>query len=59
MDYYDKHGVAAPDDMIDRLRAFDAVFLGAVGYPSRAPDHITLEPLIRMRQVASCLCFIF
>jgi tartrate dehydrogenase/decarboxylase/D-malate dehydrogenase len=49
-DYYDLHGKAAPDDMIETLRPFDAVFLGAVGYPSRCPDHITLEPLIRMRQ---------
>jgi tartrate dehydrogenase/decarboxylase/D-malate dehydrogenase len=49
-DYYDKHGKAAPDDMIETLRPYDAVFLGAVGYPSRLPDHITLEPLIRMRQ---------
>ena len=32
------------------LRPYDAVFLGAVGFPSRYPDHITLEPLIRMRQ---------
>jgi tartrate dehydrogenase/decarboxylase/D-malate dehydrogenase len=49
-DYYDVHGKAAPDDMIDTLKRFDAIFLGAVGFPSRCPDYITLEPLIRMRQ---------
>lgn len=49
-DYHDETGKAAPDDMIDTLRGHDAVFLGAVGYPSRLEDHITLEPLIRMRQ---------
>ena len=32
------------------LKPYDAIFLGAVGFPSRYPDHITLEPLIRMRQ---------
>ena len=49
-DYYDKTGTVAPDSMIDTLLGHDAVFLGAVGYPSRLEDHITLEPLIRMRQ---------
>ena len=49
-DYYDAHGKACPDDMVQTLRGYDAVFLGAVGWPERQPDHITLEPLIRMRQ---------
>eukprot|EP00941_MAST-03F_sp_MAST-3F-sp1_P003305 g3305.t1 len=49
-DYFDKTGKAAPDDMTDTLQSHDAIFLGAVGYPERLPDHITLEPLIRMRQ---------
>lgn len=49
-DYYDQHGVVAPVDLIDILCGFDAIFLGAVGFPSRLPDHITLEPLIRIRQ---------
>ena len=39
-----------PDDMLELLRPFDAVFLGAVGWPEARPDHVTLEPLIRMRQ---------
>lgn len=41
---------AAPDDFLDRLREFDAVYLGAVGDPAVMPDHISLAPLIRMRQ---------
>ena len=32
------------------LRGFDAIFLGAVGWPARLPDHVTLAPLIRLRQ---------
>ena len=48
--YFDTHGVAAPADMIATLRQFDAVFLGAVGWPEKQADHVTLEPLIRMRQ---------
>jgi tartrate dehydrogenase/decarboxylase / D-malate dehydrogenase len=50
MAYYDKHGQVVPDDFLDRLRGFDAIFLGAVGWPPRLPDHVTLAPLIRMRQ---------
>ena len=49
-DYYDKHGVIAPSDYLEQVRPFDAIFLGAVGFPSRLADHITLEPLIGMRQ---------
>ena len=49
-DYYDKHGVVAPDDYIEQLRPFDAIYLGALGFPSRLPDHITLVPIIQIRQ---------
>jgi tartrate dehydrogenase/decarboxylase/D-malate dehydrogenase len=50
MAHYDRHGRVAPDDFLETLRRFDAVFLGAVGWPARLPDHITLAPLIRLRQ---------
>ncbi|CAK0801944.1 unnamed protein product [Prorocentrum cordatum] len=49
-DYYDKHGKVVPDDFLDVLRPYDAIFLGAVGFPSRVPDNETLQPLIDMRQ---------
>ena len=51
MAHYDRHGRLVPDDFLDTLRRFDAIFLGAVGWPARLPDHITLTPLIRLRQV--------
>jgi tartrate dehydrogenase/decarboxylase/D-malate dehydrogenase len=50
MAHYDRHGRVAPDDFLATLRGFDAIFLGAVGWPARLPDHITLAPLIRLRQ---------
>jgi tartrate dehydrogenase/decarboxylase/D-malate dehydrogenase len=50
MAHYDKHGCVAPEDFLETLRPFDAIFLGAVGWPARLPDHVTLTPLIRMRQ---------
>ncbi len=48
--YHAKHGHVAPEDFLQRLRAHDAIFLGAVGWPSELPDHVTLEPLIQIRQ---------
>jgi tartrate dehydrogenase/decarboxylase/D-malate dehydrogenase len=48
--HFDRHGQVAPDDFLARLRGFDALFLGAVGWPARLPDHVTLAPLIRLRQ---------
>ena len=50
MIHFDAHGQVAPDDFLATLRPFDAIFLGAVGWPARLPDHITLAPLIRLRQ---------
>ena len=49
-DYYDRHGVVAPENYLEILRPFDAIFFGAVGYPSRLADHISLGPLVRLRQ---------
>ncbi len=50
VEYHAKHGVVAPPELLDIVRPFDAIYLGAVGYPERLPDHVTLEPLIKMRQ---------
>ena len=49
-DYFDQHGRPAPEDFLKIVRPFDAIFLGAVGYPSRYPDHVSLQPLVTMRQ---------
>ncbi len=48
--YWDRTGRVAPPDFLEVLRGFDAILLGAIGWPARIPDHITLEPLIRIRQ---------
>ncbi|MBC9713713.1 tartrate dehydrogenase [Streptomyces sp. TRM66268-LWL] len=42
---YKREGAMMPADGIDRLRDFDAVFLGAVGAPG-VPDHISLWGLL-------------
>ena len=47
--YYLETGKMMPDDGIDILKNYDAILLGAVGYPG-VPDHISLrELLLRIR----------
>jgi tartrate dehydrogenase/decarboxylase/D-malate dehydrogenase len=40
-DYYKRHGVMMPADGLAALKAFDAIYFGAVGAPD-VPDHVTL-----------------
>ena len=49
-DYYLKHGKMMPDDGLDTLRTFDAIFLGSVGDPAKVPDHISLSSLLAIRK---------
>ena len=44
-EYYLKHGKMMDDDGIEKLKKFEAIFLGAVGYPG-VPDHISLWGLL-------------
>lgn len=44
-EYYLKNGKMMPDDAIEILKGYDAIYLGAVGYPS-VPDHISLWDLL-------------
>jgi tartrate dehydrogenase/decarboxylase/D-malate dehydrogenase len=50
-DYYEKHNKMLPDDWKDRIGHHDAIFFGAVGWPDRVPDHISLwGSLIQFRR---------
>jgi tartrate dehydrogenase/decarboxylase / D-malate dehydrogenase len=40
-DHYHAHGRMMPEDGLETLKAFDAIYFGAVGHPS-VPDHISL-----------------
>ena len=44
-EYYLKTGEMMPQDALETLKAFDAILLGAVGYPG-VPDHISLRELL-------------
>jgi len=39
--YYERTGEMMPADGLNRLREFDAIYFGAVGWPS-VPDHVSL-----------------
>jgi len=43
--YYVVHGEMMPQDGLERLRHFDAIYLGAVGTPG-VPDHVSLWGLL-------------
>lgn len=50
VNYWEQHGQVVPDDFLEILRPCDAILLGAVGWPARLPDHVTLSPLVQIRQ---------
>lgn len=45
-DYHLAHGRMMPEDGIDILRGFDSILLGAVGWPARVPDSVSLHGLL-------------
>jgi len=45
-EYYLEHGEMMPKDGIDRLRDFDAILLGAVGWPEKVADSVSLHGLL-------------
>ena len=50
-DYYEQHGQMMPDDWKDKVGGHDAIFFGAVGWPQKIPDHISLwGSLIKFRR---------
>lgn len=45
-EYYLREGKMMPDDGLDTLRGFNAILLGAVGWPARVPDNVSLHGLL-------------
>jgi len=43
--HYERHGRMMPEDGLARIAGHDAIFLGAVGWPS-VPDHVSLWGLL-------------
>ena len=44
--HYKQTGAMMPADGIETLRAFDAILLGAVGWPAEVPDSVSLHGLL-------------
>ena len=50
-DYFEKHGKMLPDDWKNQIGGHDAIYFGAVGWPEKIPDHISLwGSLLRFRR---------
>ncbi|MDQ0422422.1 tartrate dehydrogenase/decarboxylase/D-malate dehydrogenase [Peteryoungia aggregata LMG 23059] len=45
-DFYLQTGQMMPQDGIETLRGFDAIYLGAVGWPEKVPDSVSLHGLL-------------
>lgn len=45
-EYYLEHGAMMPADGIETLKGFDAIYLGAVGWPDTVPDSVSLHGLL-------------
>ncbi|MGT2469010.1 isocitrate/isopropylmalate family dehydrogenase [Mesorhizobium atlanticum] len=44
--FYKETGRMMPEDGIGKLRGFDAILLGAVGWPAEVPDSVSLHGLL-------------
>ncbi len=49
-DRYLEVGRMMPDDALETLAGYDAIFLGCIGDASKVPDHISLQMLLRIRK---------
>ena len=49
--YYERHGRMLPDDWKERIGGHDAIYFGAVGWPAKIADHVSLwGSLLRFRR---------
>ena len=49
--WYEKHGSMMPNDWKAQIGSHDAIFFGAVGWPAKIPDHVSLwGSLIKFRR---------
>ncbi len=40
--YFERHGKMLPDNWKDQIGGHDAIYFGAVGWPDKVPDHVSL-----------------
>ncbi|MCM3762086.1 tartrate dehydrogenase [Alkalihalobacillus oceani] len=50
-EYYLEHGAMVPDDGLEELKNYQALFLGAIGLPNQVPDHVAIwGSIIKIRR---------
>ena len=50
-DYFERHGKMLPDDWKEQIGSHDAIYFGAVGWPEKIADHVSLwGSLLRFRR---------
>jgi tartrate dehydrogenase/decarboxylase/D-malate dehydrogenase len=49
-DYYLQNNVMMPEDALETLEGFDAIFLGCIGDAGKVPDHVSLTLLLAIRK---------
>ncbi|MEO8122635.1 MAG: tartrate dehydrogenase [Burkholderiales bacterium] len=50
-DYFERHGQMLPDDWKEQIGGHDAIYFGAVGWPAKIADHVSLwGSLLRFRR---------
>lgn len=49
-EYWKEYGTVVPEGFLDEIRGVDSILLGAVGWPAAIADHVTLAPLVQIRQ---------
>jgi tartrate dehydrogenase/decarboxylase / D-malate dehydrogenase len=49
-DYYLKHGKMLPDNALEVLMPFDAIYLGSIGDANKVPDDVSLQLLLNIRK---------
>lgn len=45
-DYYLEHGRMMPEDGVQQLREFDAIYLGGIGDPAKAPEDVSNRGIV-------------
>jgi tartrate dehydrogenase/decarboxylase/D-malate dehydrogenase len=44
--YYLRHGLMMPEDGVEQVKQFDAIYLGAIGDPARVPEEVSVRGVV-------------
>jgi tartrate dehydrogenase/decarboxylase/D-malate dehydrogenase len=55
-DYFEKHGKMLPDNWKDQIGGHDAIYFGAVGWPDKIADHVSLWGSLLLSSTSTSTC---